>query len=356
VPDALVHGAALSYEPEKTMLAEHVGAATGGGILTDAAGIVSLPGRREVSESDVELVTMERIVSENLLERIDLLKLDCEGGEIEALRQMRDETAARIGFIVGEYHMNVASGAPRNTGYAGFEVILKARFPHFDVIPLNKPGQIGTFAAGPPEIIKQLVRTDSQLPPFKTPLGNLVFLTFTNGPRAHVKGAAQATYNVRFINEETGECVYGTEIGTEHWAEPSPKYFVRWRVLVEEDGSRVVDEPIWLEGKKVLIVLSSKSLGDSVAWVPYAEEFRKAHNCKVHVATFWRSILEKAYPDIVFHDPGVALGDYYAAYTVGCFDDDYARNPNQWQAIPLQQVATDCLGLLWQEIRPRVQP
>jgi FkbM family methyltransferase len=350
VPDAEVSEAAVSYEPEKTVLAEHVWVATGGGILTRRENIGLLPGCRAISEENVQSVTLEDL---NLADgdRIDLLKLDCEGSEFEILRQMRPETAARIDLVVGEYHMNMVAG---NLGYSGFEKRVKEKFPNFDVVPLNRPGTIGTFAAGPPKIVAGLARGAGPQSPFKTPLGNLVFLTFTRGPRVSVKGAAQVKYGVSFINEETGECVYGTTIGADHWAEPSPKYFMRWRVLVDEDGRRVVDEPLWLDGKKVLIVLSSKSLGDTVAWAPYADEFRKVHRCEVHVATFWREILEDAYPDVVFHDQGVRLDDFYAVYEVGCFDGNYNKNPNHWQAIPLQQIATDCLGLPWEEIRPKV--
>ena len=36
-----------------------------------------------------------------------------------------------------------------------------------------------------------------------------------------------------------------------------------------------------IKGKVVYIIFQSKGLGDTLAWFPYVEEFRKKYNCKV---------------------------------------------------------------------------
>ena len=41
-------------------------------------------------------------------------------------------------------------------------------------------------------------------------------------------------------------------------------------------------------------------------------------------------------------------------YCVGCQDNDYNSNKNNWRSVPLQQVASDFLGLDYKEIRPKV--
>jgi hypothetical protein len=38
-----------------------------------------------------------------------------------------------------------------------------------------------------------------------------------------------------------------------------------------------------LTNKRVYISFDSKSLGDSIAWIPYVLEFKKKHDCKVIV-------------------------------------------------------------------------
>ncbi len=353
VPSAAVNVCAVSYEPEKTILAEHLGAASGGGILTTREAISSLPGDREISEEDVDSLTLDQVLQ--CSEWLDLLKLDCEGSEIEILKQMKPETARKIKLIVGEYHTP--------GGFEEFVSIVLSKFPDFTVVPLSKPaGAIGTFAAGPPEVVKGLLPSTGEMSAVSTPLGNRVYLTFTDGARVTVRGLVAADYSVTFINAETGENVYGTTLkhapvaieGT--WAAPNPKYYVDWHVMVSENGVRVLDERLWLAGKCVLIALGSKSLGDTVAWMSYAEEFRQRHNCEVHVVSFWCGILEKAYPQVHFHDASqpLPLASFYARYQIGTFDNDYHKNKNNWRIIPLQQTASDTLGIPFHEIRPKV--
>ena len=52
--------------------------------------------------------------------------------------------------------------------------------------------------------------------------------------------------------------------------------------------------------KKVLIELGSSSLGDCVAWVPYAEEFRKTNNCDVYCLTDRNDLYKNSYPNVKF--------------------------------------------------------
>jgi FkbM family methyltransferase len=52
----------------------------------------------------VRTITLERILRRFALERVDVLKLDCEGAEHEILRAAPSPVLARIRRIVGEYH------------------------------------------------------------------------------------------------------------------------------------------------------------------------------------------------------------------------------------------------------------
>jgi len=69
---------------------------------------------------------------------------------------------------------------------------------------------------------------------------------------------------------------------------------------------------------------------------------------------FWNTLFEKAYPNLKFLQPGMGVDNLYAQYKVGCFDNDYNRNKNNWREIPLQKVAADILGLDYSEIRTNV--
>jgi len=107
--------------------------------------------------------------------------------------------------------------------------------------------------------------------------------------------------------------------------------------------------------EKVLIVFDSSSLGDNLAWMPYVEEFGKKNNVKVVASTFWNSLFEREYPDIEFIGRGKTVRNILGQYNIGWYTPWSAkRNPNNFRAIPLQQTATDILGIDYVELKPRI--
>jgi len=190
---------------------------------------------------------------------------------------------------------------------------------------------------------------------FQTPLGNTITISFIDGVKVDIGGKAIAAYSIKFVDADSGILIYKITLPNGHWSSPNPKYFVKWHITIDEDGTRCVDYVLDLSSKKVWIELDSKSLGDSIAWVPYAEEFAKKHNCEVLVASYHIPLFESEYPSLKFVKPTtIAEHDVDAAYRVGCFDNNYTRNKNNWRIISLQQVASDILGLDYKEIRPRI--
>jgi len=137
------------------------------------------------------------------------------------------------------------------------------------------------------------------------------------------------------------------------WTECSRKYFTNWKIKI---NGEVVDK-FDCSGKRVLISFESKSIGDTIAWTPYALDFAKKNNCKVILSTFhndWFKNLEY-YSDIEFLEPGKST-DVYCIYRIGWFRgenglwDKLDSYPNILNTIPLQQTATDILGLPYYEI------
>ncbi len=66
-----------------------------------------------VEAISVDALSLERLFSSENLERVDLLKMDCEGAEYEILFSIQPETLARIERIILEYH---DLGPERNHG------------------------------------------------------------------------------------------------------------------------------------------------------------------------------------------------------------------------------------------------
>jgi FkbM family methyltransferase len=68
------------------------------------SGFVAKHLRGGAKEVDAELRTLSDIIDEHGIERVDLLKVDCEGAELPALLGIRDEHWPRVGKVVVEVH------------------------------------------------------------------------------------------------------------------------------------------------------------------------------------------------------------------------------------------------------------
>jgi autotransporter strand-loop-strand O-heptosyltransferase len=171
------------------------------------------------------------------------------------------------------------------------------------------------------------------------------------GPFVEIKGGnEEKDYLVKFIDNTADEVIYQDTIKSNHWAAASRKYYTDWSIEIFDGKKLIYKHKMNLENKRVLVSLDSKSLGDDLSWIPSVLEFRKKHKCEVFCSTFFNNILD--YPDINFIEPGSPYTNIYAKYVVGCFDGDVNRNKNHWRTIKLQQIASDILGLKYEETRP----
>lgn len=141
----VIHGA-ISYTHGNRLADGHV--ATGGGfILSEDRFLRKEPERtREqyhLLEEVVPTYTIEQLFEIAGIDSIDLTKWDCEGGEVDAFKNMTTESAERFRDMVGEYH-----GAG---GFKSFEAMARNCFPDHtfetrkDDVPDNYP--IGWFKA-----------------------------------------------------------------------------------------------------------------------------------------------------------------------------------------------------------------
>jgi autotransporter strand-loop-strand O-heptosyltransferase len=175
---------------------------------------------------------------------------------------------------------------------------------------------------------------------------------FVKEPFLEIKGSGDKDYNVKFF-DENGVCHYENTIKPNHWVKLSRSYYTKWRAVVSRDNIVIYDNTLDLTNKRVYISFESKSLGDSIAWIPYVLEFKKKHNCKVIVSTFWNHLFENEYPEIEFVVPGVTTHNLYAMYSIGWFYDKN-KEPILPNTIPLQQTITNILGLDFEEIKPTI--
>jgi autotransporter strand-loop-strand O-heptosyltransferase len=182
---------------------------------------------------------------------------------------------------------------------------------------------------------------------------NLKFIYhFVNGPYFELKGDTDKTYTVSFT-DENGEEHYRKDIICNTWVKLNRVYYTKWNIKLFEGDEVLLDYTLDYTGKRVYISFDSASLGDTIAWVPYVEEFRKKHNCEVICSTFKNDLFQSKYPNIQFVLPGTNVTNIHGMYQIGWFYNK-DREPVLPSTIPLQKTMTNILGLEFKEIIPEM--
>jgi len=174
---------------------------------------------------------------------------------------------------------------------------------------------------------------------------------FVGQPFLEITGTSTSDFRVEFYDGDM--LVHSDVIKCNHWIKLNREYYTNWRTVVYKDGVKVSDKFVQLEGKRVYIAFDSSSLGDTIAWIPYVLEFKVKHRCDVIVSTFKNFLFEDAYPELEFVEPGTNVTNIYAMYKLGWFYNSN-KEPELPNTIPLQQTATNILGLPYEEVKPRI--
>lgn len=190
----------------------------------------------------------------------------------------------------------------------------------------------------------------------------MLHCNFIDGAYLEVAGEGRERYRVLIEDLDDPALAMQCELASGGWVRTPHRYFVRWRVDVyrQRDNELVYRHVFDCTGKRVYIAFESGSLGDTLAWLPAVEAFRKRHGCRVICSTFLNRLFKDNYPDIEFIEPGETAHDLYAMYRIGLFykEDgayDYGKNPSDFREQPLAQPAFDILGLPFREIKPLIK-
>lgn len=184
--------------------------------------------------------------------------------------------------------------------------------------------------------------------------------SFIRQARIDIKGDPKDQFLVKFFDHKTNKFIHQSIIKGNMWSSPFISYFIKWRIEVYDLQNNKLDEHVFdASNKKVYISLESKALGDTLAWIPYVEKFRKEHNCKVVCSTFHNEWFETKYPEIEFIKPGQPSGAIYAMYSVGWYFKDEGhintdKHPFDPRHYSLQKTASDILGIPFTEIKPNI--
>lgn len=189
---------------------------------------------------------------------------------------------------------------------------------------------------------------------------NEFIVNFVNGAFCEIKGSLSKRYRVVFLDNKTGDVKHTSEITNNMWTKSAIQYFIEWgvRVYDTETNELVFSHDYDATDKRVYIHLDSSAVGDTLAWFPFTDEFRKKHNCKLAVSTFHNDWFESMYPEIDFIKPGTPVSNIYAMYNIGWFYDnkEVVKNkiPIDFKQHPLQETSTSILGLTHFELKPKL--
>lgn len=200
-----------------------------------------------------------------------------------------------------------------------------------------------TFAFAHEKAYNKLLELPSQKQKVK------IIQHFVDNPFLEIKGISDSDFKVQFLDEK-GRIAYENTIKANSWVRLNRQYYTKWTTKVWQDGYLIYKNTLNLTNKRVFIVIDSKSLGDTIAWAAYGLEFQKKHNCHVIMSSFWNKILD--YPELELVEPGTTV-NCYALYRIGWYWNEN-KEPVLCNTVPLQQTATNILGLDYKPLRPRI--
>ena len=181
---------------------------------------------------------------------------------------------------------------------------------------------------------------------------------FNLGARLVLPNRTSGTWRVRLRDLDTGNTLF-ENANRGAFVNSTKRYFVRfklevWDVAEPGRATPVLSHSYDARGQEVLIQFPQGTLGDVLAWFPYAARFADRHGCRLTCAMSGLIIplLRDAYPDIRFvtHEEIVArrlAGRFYATYLIGLFFDDAGNvwQPTDFREVGLHRTAAYILGV-----------
>jgi autotransporter strand-loop-strand O-heptosyltransferase len=180
---------------------------------------------------------------------------------------------------------------------------------------------------------------------------------FNDGCRLLLPKGAEP-WRVRLSDIDTGNILYETKMDAGR-VNSAKRYFIRGRIELWRGEALVYSHDYCAADREVLINFPVGTLGDTIAWFPYAVKFKEAHGCRLTcaMAAHLIPLFQGAYPEIEFvPHKDVRVERYYAAYNMGLFFDDKANvhQPCDFRLVGLHRTAGYILGVDPSEAPPRL--
>jgi len=220
--------------------------------------------------------------------------------------------------------------------------------------PVAPPAE-GAASSGPPEQPTSATKSAYPAPaaiPTQTASHGVRF-DFNLGARIVLPQRTEGEWRVLLRDLDTGNILFESKNKGAYVAS-SKRFYVRFRLEVYEGDDLIVEHNHDCSGKEVLIQFPIGTLGDTLAWFPYAARFQQVHGCKLTCAMSGLIIplLKGRYPHIAFvtHEQLVErklAETFYATYSMGLFFDDKENvwQPTDFRMVGLHRTAGYILGV-----------
>jgi len=189
----------------------------------------------------------------------------------------------------------------------------------------------------------------------KTDIAGLEF-DFNYGVRVKVP---EGDWRVRITDRDAGVTLYDAK-ASDVIVTSTKKYYVNFGLEIYLADKLIFNHDFSPARKKILIKFPTGTLGDVIAWFPYAQVFKHRHDCEVYVAMAENlaKLFAPAYPELVFVGPDERPDNLYATYYMGIFFpcNDRVHQPVDWRSVGLQKTIAYILGLSPDEVRPIIAP
>ena len=180
-----------------------------------------------------------------------------------------------------------------------------------------------------------------------------IYIHFNDGPVLEIKGDVKPHQVVMRIN---GVAIHETTLNGNEWTKAHRRYLSQWEISVYAPGhKRIFHHQFDMNGQIVRVNIDSRSLGDTLAWLPQIHAFALQNpNTRVFVCHFWPDLFDKmAYPELHYIDPETEIENCYASFDIGYYFERIEWfHPCDPRQQPLGKVAADILGIEYQERRP----
>ena len=214
-------------------------------------------------------------------------------------------------------------------------------------------------SAAPEEEQKPAYPSPAEMPTQEGPLG--IRFDFNQGARVVLPNRTEGKWRIRLSDRDTGNTLFQSE-NQGALVRSSKQWFVRigievWDVDAAGTANLVLSHDYDARDRDVLVLFPVGTLGDILAWFPYAARFAELHGCRLTCAMSAQLVplLREAHPDITFvtHEELVEQdlsAQAYATYRLGLFFDDHAfiHQPADFRHVGLHRTA----AISWASIRP----